>query len=267
MATGIDIISDTTGLKIVQALQAVETGDNAKSYAVGGTGTREGEDTDNAKYYADLAKQYEEAASKMDVGTLTKLVESIEKVEETMNTNLTAVNHSQDVYPAFVVDRLADVGNLDECTTNGIYQFAAGAIDSPIEGAGMMLVLNSVGSGVSGVVAQYAWSVDDAHTIYCRIENNGTMGAWSKITSEVETELNNMPQIRKLETQTIDISNYDDVATLTWISPYIGDTSMIDVYASIPNVAPTDISQTGNSVTVTFDTPDENMDVGLIVYN
>lgn len=41
----------------------------AKSYAVGGTGTRDGEDTDNAKYYAEQAK------NASDVGALVDLVE------------------------------------------------------------------------------------------------------------------------------------------------------------------------------------------------
>ena len=41
----------------------------AKSYAVGGTGTRDGEDTDNAKYYAEQAK------NASDVGALADLVE------------------------------------------------------------------------------------------------------------------------------------------------------------------------------------------------
>lgn len=40
----------------------------AKSYAVGGTGTREGEDTDNAKYYAAKAKE----VSKVDIATEEK---------------------------------------------------------------------------------------------------------------------------------------------------------------------------------------------------
>ena len=42
----------------------------AKSYAVGGTGTREGEDTDNAKYYAEQAK------NASDVGALSKIVDN-----------------------------------------------------------------------------------------------------------------------------------------------------------------------------------------------
>ena len=42
----------------------------SKSYAVGGTGTRDGEDTDNAKYYAEQAK------NASDVGTLSEIVEN-----------------------------------------------------------------------------------------------------------------------------------------------------------------------------------------------
>lgn len=42
----------------------------AKSYAVGGTGTREGEDTDNAKYYAEQAK------NASDVGALSEIVKN-----------------------------------------------------------------------------------------------------------------------------------------------------------------------------------------------
>lgn len=48
---------------------AVSSSALAKSYAVGGTGTRDGEDTDNAKYYAEQAK------NASDVGALADLVE------------------------------------------------------------------------------------------------------------------------------------------------------------------------------------------------
>lgn len=43
--------------------QATESAKNAKSYSVGGTGTREDEDIDNAKYYAEKAKEAAENAS------------------------------------------------------------------------------------------------------------------------------------------------------------------------------------------------------------
>ena len=48
---------------------AVSSSALAKSYAVGGTGTRDGEDTDNAKYYAEQAK------NATDVGALSEIVE------------------------------------------------------------------------------------------------------------------------------------------------------------------------------------------------
>lgn len=49
---------------------AVSSSMLAKSYAVGGTGTRDGEDTDNAKYYAEQAK------NASDVGALSVIVEN-----------------------------------------------------------------------------------------------------------------------------------------------------------------------------------------------
>lgn len=42
--------------------EMTDTVNAAKSYAVGGTGTRENEDTDNSKYYAEQAKKYEQFA-------------------------------------------------------------------------------------------------------------------------------------------------------------------------------------------------------------
>ncbi len=44
-------------VEVAKANNAGADADKAKSYAVGGTGTREGEDTDNAKYYCEKAKE------------------------------------------------------------------------------------------------------------------------------------------------------------------------------------------------------------------
>lgn len=52
LATGLLTVTKKNGTK-----QTFETSTEAESYAVGGTGTRPGEDTDNAKYYAQIAKQ------------------------------------------------------------------------------------------------------------------------------------------------------------------------------------------------------------------
>lgn len=177
----------------------------AESYAHGSTGSRTGEDTDNAKYYADLARQYEETASKTDVGTLTKLIEAVEKAEQTVEENLTAVNHDTNIYPAFVVDRLANVTDLNVCTTNGIYQFTAAASNNPVSAVGMVLVLNSTGSGETGYIAQYAWEGSDAHTLYARDDHGGTWGAWERISPEV---------VQSLSTSTADVPSCAAVNTV-----------------------------------------------------
>ena len=51
---------ESARIALEKALEILSTADTSKSYAVGGTGTREGEDTDNAKYYM---KQAQSAAS------------------------------------------------------------------------------------------------------------------------------------------------------------------------------------------------------------
>lgn len=50
-----EIATEKAGQAISAASTAAASSSAAQSYAVGGTGTRQGEDTDNAKYYAQLA--------------------------------------------------------------------------------------------------------------------------------------------------------------------------------------------------------------------
>lgn len=77
----------------------------AESYAIGGTGTREGEDTDNAKYYMEQAKQQtggiptKVSELENDVGYITKSVSNLtnyydktdvdKKIDEIPKTDLT----------------------------------------------------------------------------------------------------------------------------------------------------------------------------------
>lgn len=58
--------------------EAIGYADRSQSYAVGGTGTREGEDTDNSKYYSELAEE--------------KVSEVADVVEEFQNFSATAEN-------------------------------------------------------------------------------------------------------------------------------------------------------------------------------
>lgn len=104
----------------------------AESYAVGGTGTREGEDTDNAKYYMEQAKQQtggiptKVSELENDVGYITKKVsnltnyydkttvdEKIDAIPKTDLTNyLTKTGDGSDLTAAF-----EEATNLEELTT------------------------------------------------------------------------------------------------------------------------------------------------------
>lgn len=53
-----DSATDSALVAETKAEIAIEKANEAHSYAVGGTGTREGEDTDNAKYYYELARGF-----------------------------------------------------------------------------------------------------------------------------------------------------------------------------------------------------------------
>lgn len=79
--------------KIIPNIQAVAT--EAKSWAVGGTGSRDGEDTDNAKYYA---KQSEKSAQESAQGleNISQQVEAAKSYAESAKTeSLHAANRAQ----------------------------------------------------------------------------------------------------------------------------------------------------------------------------
>lgn len=104
----------------------------AESYAVGGTGTREGEDTDNAKYYMEQAKQQtggiptKVSELENDVGYITKSVSDLEnyydktdvdkKIDEIPKTDLanylTKTGDGSNLTVAF-----EEATNLEELTT------------------------------------------------------------------------------------------------------------------------------------------------------
>lgn len=104
----------------------------SESYAIGGTGTREGEDTDNAKYYMEQAKQQtggiptKVSELENDVGYITKLAsdltnyydkttvdEKIDAIPKTDLTNyLTKTGDGSNLTVAF-----EEATNLEELTT------------------------------------------------------------------------------------------------------------------------------------------------------
>lgn len=71
------------------ASQALSSANVAESYAVGGTGTRDGEDTDNAKYYSEVAGNLIEDANTA-LNEAKKTLEEVDKkvTETTFHVNL-----------------------------------------------------------------------------------------------------------------------------------------------------------------------------------
>lgn len=79
--------------KIIPNIQSVAT--EAKSWAVGGTGSRDGEDTDNAKYYAQQSeKSAQESAQGLE--NISQQVDEAKSYAESAKTeSLHAANHAQ----------------------------------------------------------------------------------------------------------------------------------------------------------------------------
>ena len=65
-----------------KAAVAQDSADMAKSYAIGGTGTRTGEDTDNAKYYKEQAEDSKTNAAESAQTSIQKAITATEKAAE-----------------------------------------------------------------------------------------------------------------------------------------------------------------------------------------
>lgn len=106
------------------------------------------------------------------------------------------------------------------------------------------------------------WPSDSGTDIYYAarryITSTSTWGNWVTFHSGTDRQCS-----KKLATKSLTASG----GTLTWTDSEIGDTSLIDVYATIPNIAPSAISQSGTTLTVTFDAQDSAFDVSVTVRN
>lgn len=90
----------------------------AKSYTVGGTGTRDGEDTDNAKYYAEQAKN----VSQVDIAT-TEKAGIVKPDGETLTIEKDGTMHAKATATDYVCDTLSEAqeaiksGKIEEGAT------------------------------------------------------------------------------------------------------------------------------------------------------
>lgn len=175
----------------------------AESYAVGGTGTREGEDTDNAKYYMEQAKQQtggiptKVSELENDVGYITKKVSDL-----TNYYDKTSVDKKIDAIPkTYLTNYLTKTGDgsnltaaFEEATT--LEELTTGEKLSSIFGKLKLAVKNL--KSLIGLIG-----TTDISTI-----GDGTItGGLSDVNGKLESKIYSIP-IKAKESKTITVELY-----------------------------------------------------------
>lgn len=222
------------------AMSAADSADDAsdsaalsKSWAIGGTGKREDEDVNNAKYWASIA------GAAAGGGVLSFNGRS-----------------------GFVVP--ADGDYKSEQIKRG---------DSTVE-ASLTALEETAGDATNVPIG----TVVEATEEYPEISSGETAGVISGKTKKFLASLKLLIETVERDLKLL-ISNVDKKTSkrlpaqsltaaggsLTFTDDSITDTSLIEVYATIPNISPSNYSVTGTTLTVTFDAQEKAFDVCVTV--
>ena len=207
----------------------------SKSWAIGGTGKRDDEDANNAKYWASVAG----AAAGGGV--------------------LTFNGRSGYVLPA----------NKDYSAE----QISRG--DSDVDAA--LSALEETAGDATNVLIKTVVEATEEYPEITSGESAGVIAGKAKkflstlktalasLTNDVNTRITNVDKKTSLRLTAQSLTAAG--GSLSWTNSAITDDSLIDVYATIPNIAPSDMNVTGTTLTVTFDTQDAAFDVCVTVRN
>lgn len=212
---------------------ATESSKLSKSWAIGGTGKREDEDVNNAKYWASVAG----AAAGGGV--------------------LTFNGRSGFVLPV-------DGDYKSEQIKRG---------DSTVE-ASLTALEETAGDATNVQIGTVVEAVEE----YPEISSGETAGVISGKTKKFLASLKSLIETVERDLKLL-ISNVDKKTSirlpaqsltaaggsLTFTDDSITDTSLIEVYATIPNISPSIYSVTGSTLTVTFDAQEKAFDVCVTV--
>ena len=153
----------------------------AESYAIGGTGTREGEDTDNAKYYMEQAKQQtggiptKVSELENDAGYITKYVDNLTNYYDKITTDQKLANID-------LTDYLKKTGDASNTTVT---------FTEPTE-----LAQPTTGEKLSGIIGKVSLAIKNVKTLISLIGNtdissigNGTVtGAISDVNGKLNQD-------------------------------------------------------------------------------
>lgn len=128
----------------------------AESYAIGGTGTREGEDTDNAKYYMEQAKQ--------QTGGIPTKVSELENDAEYIKKD---VDNLVNYYDKTTTDqKLANIDLTDYLKKTGDASNTTVTFTEPTE-----LAQPTIGEKLSGIIGKVSLAIKNIKTLITLIGN------------------------------------------------------------------------------------------------
>lgn len=172
----------------------------AESYAIGGTGTREGEDTDNAKYYMEQAKQQtggiptKVSELENDAGYITKDADNLTNYYDKITTDQKLANID-------LTDYLKKTGDASNTTVT---------FTEPTE-----LAQPTTGEKLGGIIGKVSLAIKNIKTLITLIGNtdiksigDGTVtGAISDVNGKLQRETLNIEWFASwnIEPRTIDI--------------------------------------------------------------
>ena len=153
----------------------------AESYAIGGTGTREGEDTDNAKYYMEQAKQ--------QTGGIPTKVSELENDAGYIKKD---VNNLVNYYDKTTTDKkLANINLTDYLKKTGDSSNTTVTFNEPTE-----LAQPTTGEKLGGIIGKVSLAIKNVKTLISLIGNtdissigNGTVtGAISDVNGKLNQD-------------------------------------------------------------------------------
>lgn len=182
----------------------------AESYAIGGTGTREGEDTDNAKYYMEQAKQ--------QTGGIPTKVSELENDAGYIKKD---VNNLVNYYDKTTTDKkLANINLTDYLKKTGDSSNTTVTFNEPTE-----LAQPTTGEKLGGIIGKVSLAIKNINTLITFLGKtdissigDGTVtGAISDVNGKLS--INRIERITDNKLHNINFKNYAKITAVAIIKP------------------------------------------------
>ena len=222
---------------------AASSATTSKNWAVGPSGTGSGTDTNNAKYYATQA-----AASAKEAASAVTGVKSLNSQQGDLTIGLDESNGALSI-----VDTV--IGNVVTAVKNNIATIKTAIGNATTSAAGLMTAaqvtkLDGIAEGATKNTIDSALSTTSTNAVQNKV-----------VTAQINSVSGSIA--KRLDAQSLTAAG----GSLTFTDSSITTTSLIDVYATIPNIAPSAITASAGTCTVTFDAQDSAFDVCITVRN